>query len=157
MGTAEDFDDAHRTDSGIAWLESRHPDDGPFALYLALEMPHPPYTLPAEFYDMYDPADVPPLYPYDLPDAPSLRKFIREYLQLDKVSDAMLRKINAVYLGMISYSDWVLGRLLDAMDRLGLNDNTVLVLLSDHGDYAGDYGLVHKHAAGWRIRRHACR
>lgn len=151
MGVAEDFDDAHRVDSGIAWLESRSQDadakDQPFALYLALEMPHPPYTIPPEFYDMYDPADVPELRPANLPNEPELRKALRGCLEMDKVSVEMLRKINAVYLGMVSYSDWVLGRLLNAMDRLELNDNTVLVLLSDHGDYAGDYGLVHKHCA----------
>ena len=147
MGTVEDYDDVHRIDSAIDWLDSRKNGDKPFALYLPLDMPHPPYTVPQSFYEMYNPEDVPSPYPYDQAGQPEFRKWLRQYHHLDQVGEEFFRRINAVYLGMISYTDWLLGRLLDAMDRLNLTDNTVLVLLSDHGDYAGDYGMVQKNWA----------
>ncbi len=145
LGTPEDYEDAHRIESALHWLDGRQADDPPFALYLALEMPHPPYTVPASYYQMFSPDDVPPLRPFDLPGKPARLRLLREYHGMDRVSDAMLRQINAVYLGMVAYSDWLLGRVLEALDRLHLSENTVLVVLSDHGDYAGDYGLIHKH------------
>lgn len=45
---------------------------------------------------------------------------------------------------MISYTDWLLGELLAVMEELDLFENTVLIVSSDHGDWAGDYGLVEK-------------
>lgn len=45
---------------------------------------------------------------------------------------------------MIGYTDWLLGELVAVMEELGLFENTVLVVSSDHGDWAGDYGLVEK-------------
>lgn len=147
FGDVESYHDVYTVDDAVHWLHSREADAPPFALYLALGLPHPPYTAPPEFYHMYAPGDVPELRPRDLPDRPALHRHLRDYLQLDEAPDEMLRLINAVYLGMVSYFDWILGRLLDALDRLDLADNTVVVLLSDHGDYGGDYGLVHKNWA----------
>lgn len=144
LGTVEGFGDTHRVEAAIAWLESRGRGDKPFVLYLPLEMPHPPFTAPEPYYSMYDPADVPPLRPYELPGKPRRLQLLRQYHELDRMPDDMLRQISAVYLGMVSYSDWLLGRVLAALERLSLLDNTVIVALSDHGEFGGDYGLVCK-------------
>jgi len=48
------------------------------------------------------------------------------------------------YLGMISYADWLVGELLEALEKTGRASDTALILASDHGDWAGDYGLVEK-------------
>ena len=45
---------------------------------------------------------------------------------------------------MISYTDWLLGELMTVMEEKGLFENTVLIVSSDHGDWAGDFGLVEK-------------
>jgi choline-sulfatase len=55
-----------------------------------------------------------------------------------------MEKIQAIYLGMCSYADWMLGEMLAALDEAGLADETTVVATSDHGDWAGDYGLVEK-------------
>ncbi len=55
-----------------------------------------------------------------------------------------MRKIQSVYLGMISYSDWLLGELLAALERTGHAKNTAVFVFSDHGEWGGDYGLVEK-------------
>lgn len=61
---------------------------------------------------------------------------IRRTRRLDQLSDADFRKIQAVYLGMISYSDWLLGEVLEAVERTGHANDTSVFLFSDHGEWA---------------------
>jgi arylsulfatase A-like enzyme len=116
----------------------------PFCIYLPLAYVHPPFTAPADFYGMYDPAKVPPLRPPDLPKKPNFYEAIRRTRRLDQLTDRDFRKIQAVYLGMIGYSDWLLGELLEAVERTGHANDTAVFLFSDHGEWGGDYGLVEK-------------
>jgi len=120
----------------------------PFCLFLALFEPHPPYTISVDFYNLYDPRDIPSLAPADLPRRPRFHAALREYCGLTQVTDAELRKVRAVYYGQVSYSDWLLGELMEAMERTGRWRDTALLVCSDHGDYAGDYGLIEKWPAG---------
>ncbi len=116
----------------------------PFCLYLPLTFRHPPFTAPEGFYDMYNPADLPPLRPAGLPGKPNFHEAIRRTRGLDRLSDRDFRKIQAVYLGMVSYSDWLLGELLGAIDRSNHRDDTAVFTFADHGEWAGDFGLVEK-------------
>jgi len=143
-GGLEDTNDMRNVRSGIDFLRSRSGRDGPFLLYLPLSMPHPPYSAPQPYHDMYDPGDLPPLRPAGLEGKPDFHQLIRQYRNLDKLPDGLLEKIQAIYLGMNSYVDWMLGQLLDALDETGLADETAVFVFSDHGDWAGDYGLVEK-------------
>jgi arylsulfatase A-like enzyme len=127
---------------GIEFLRSPH--EQPFMLYLPLTFPHPPYSAPMPWHDMYDPADVPDLRPADLKDKPLFHRLIRKTRGLDRISDDDFRKIAAVYYGMITYSDHLLGELLRALDETGLADDTCVLFLTDHGDWAGELGLVEK-------------
>jgi choline-sulfatase len=105
---------------------------------------HPPFTAPADFYQMYDPAKMPALRPSNLPRKPNFYEAIRQTRRLDRLTEADYRRIQAVYLGMVSYSDWMLGELMAALDRTGHTKDTALFLFSDHGEWGGDYGLVEK-------------
>jgi choline-sulfatase len=143
-GLGETFD-AHCVQAGIDFITSRKRSDAPFFLYLPLILPHPGYSAPAPFHTMYDADDVPALRPVaDGPDIPLFRRQSRLYRRLDKLPERFFREINAVYLGMNSYVDWMLGNLLDALDASEVAEDTVFILASDHGDFAGDYGLVEK-------------
>lgn len=133
--------------AAIRFLEQRE-SDRPFCLFLALSQPHPPYRAPDGFHDLYDPDDLPPLIPPDLPGKPSFHAVLRGKMGLTGVSEAVLRQVRAVYLGQASFSDWLLGELLQALERTGLAATTALFATTDHGDYAGDYGLVEKWPAG---------
>jgi len=147
-GGPEDSADMHKVQAGIDFLRARQPGDKPFLLYLPLSLPHCPYSAPQPWHDMYDPDELPPLRPAELPGKPDYHRLIREYRRLNEVPDEVFRKIQAVYLGMNSYADWILGRLLDALEETGLAEDTTLVILSDHGDWAGDFGLVEKWPSG---------
>lgn len=122
--------------------------DRPFCIFLAMFQPHPPYTVPQDFWDMYRGEDLPPLVPPGLPGKPSYHASMRAAYGLDRLSDADLRKVRAVYYGQVSYSDWLLGELMQAMEKTGRDKDTALFVSSDHGDYAGDYGLVEKWPSG---------
>ncbi|MFP4107305.1 MAG: sulfatase-like hydrolase/transferase, partial [Phycisphaerae bacterium] len=139
------LDDLHDTDSvrlGIDFLSNRDTSK-PFCLFLPLSYPHCPYTTVQPYYDMYDPDRLPPLRPAGKGE-PDFHRLIREYRRLDEMEPQYLRKVNAVYLGMITALDAMLGRLLDALDEMNLADETAIIFLSDHGDWAGDRGLVEK-------------
>ena len=120
------------------------PTSKPFCVYLPLIWPHPPFTAPEDFYEMYRADDVPPLRPPGLPAKPNFHHAIRSALRLDQLTDSDFRKIQAVYLGMISYSDWLLGVLMEALEKSGHVNETALFTFADHGEWAGDFGLVEK-------------
>ncbi|MGB8480714.1 MAG: sulfatase-like hydrolase/transferase, partial [Acidobacteriaceae bacterium] len=67
---------------------------------------------------------------------------------LKNLNDATFRKIRAVYYGKVSYCDWLLGEVMETLESTGRNKDTALFVLSDHGDYAGDYGLIEKWPSG---------
>ena len=132
------------TRQAIRFLTGARDPDRPFFLQVNLEAPHPAYAAPEPWYGMYDP-DTIEAYPHTLPEnAPlSLRKQ-RELRTGDAADGAMLRKMQAVYYGMISRVDEQMGRIVAALDAAGLWDDTVVLLWSDHGDFAGQYGLGEK-------------
>ena len=122
--------------------------DNPFMLYLPTGFPHCPYHAPRGYHDMYNPEDIPELRPVCEDGKPSFYNKIRETRCLDKINDSEFKEINAKYLGMISYVDSIYGELLDALEETGLDQKTAIFMFSDHGDWAGDYGLVEKWPSG---------
>lgn len=139
--------DYHQMEDAVEFLKSRKADN-PFMLFIATTLPHCPYTAPEPWYSMYDPDEIPPLLQSEIENKPAFHKWIREYRRLDEMDNCEIRKIMAVYLGMVSYVDHMFGMLLDAMDETGLWNNTSLFFFSDHGDWAGDFNLVEKWPSG---------
>ena len=140
-GDRRSYPDFARVQAGIRVLQRPH--DHPFCLFLPLWFPHPPFTGPEDFFNLYQAADLPPLRPAGT-NKPAFYEAIRRSRRLERLGDADFRRINAVYLGMISYTDWLLGELLAALDASGHAADTAVIFASDHGEWAGDYGLVEK-------------
>jgi arylsulfatase A-like enzyme len=119
------------------WLLSVNPFD-----------PHPPYNPPWEYYRRFDPATLPgPLFrESDLAHQGRLGgiDFQTEPMRPDAFDGAGGRKAQALYYAMIEQVDEQFGRILDALDRTGQRDNTVIIFTSDHGEALGDHGLAHK-------------
>jgi arylsulfatase A-like enzyme len=131
-----------------AKILERKETERPVCIFLPLCSPHPPYSAPKGFHDLYDPGKVPPLRPAGLAKKPDFHDAIRKTFRIDLLSDSSLRKIRAVYYGMVSYTDWLLGELLETLERTNHASDTAVFVFSDHGDYAGDYGLVEKWPSG---------
>lgn len=102
----------------------------PFYLEINERYPHLPYVAPAPYDTMYSPDEV--------PIAPSVSR--------DRDDFRAIQEMHAVYYGMISLVDDAFGRVLDAVERLGLLDNTVIVFTTDHGDMIGHHDLWSKWA-----------
>lgn len=126
----------HETDVAIGWLESVDRTK-PFAAVVSWNPPHPPYDeVPQKYLDLYL-------------DSPRKRENVlcgdlRQHT--DKSGREMdLDSITRQYYAAVSGMDEQFGRLLDAVKRLGLEENTVVVLSSDHGDMLGSHGLLGKH------------
>ena len=146
--TSDHKDDWYQVNRAIELVRNWEPGDTPFMIFLAMPSPHCPFTCPQPWYDMYDPDDLPPLRPAELENQPVFKHLIRKYRGLDQLDEKILRKIRAVYLGMISYVDYLLGQLLTALEETGRDKDTSIFFFSDHGEWAGDYGLVEKWQSG---------
>ncbi|MCK5804416.1 MAG: sulfatase-like hydrolase/transferase [Lentisphaeria bacterium] len=145
-GAAEAHHDYRHVQGAIDYLLEG--PENPFVIYLPIAIPHCPFQAPQPWHDLIDPDDLPPLRPGELEGKPDFFNLIRRNRRLDELDEAHLRKINAVYLGMISFADYMLGQLMVALEESGHADDTCILLFSDHGDWAGDYGLVEKWPSG---------
>jgi choline-sulfatase len=139
--------DYRNVEAAIKILERREADR-PYCIFLPLTSPHPPYGAPEGFRGMHRPGDITGLRPIGLPHKPNYIEAIRKEYGIDKLPESTFRQIRALYYDMVSYSDWLLGEVMEAMERTGRAKDTALFVLSDHGDYAGDYGLVEKWPSG---------
>ena len=135
------YPDYTRVQAGIQVLQRQ--SDRPFCLFLPLWYPHPPFTGPADFFNRYGPDDVPPLRPASA-NKPPFYEAIRRSRGLERLTERDLRRINAAYLGLTSYTDWLFGEFMSALEASGRARDTTVIFASDHGEWAGDYGLVEK-------------
>ena len=127
---------------GIDFLRGEH--DRPFMLYLPLTLPHPWYSAPQPWHTMYRPEDVPAPRPPELAAKPMFHELIRKTRNLGRLDERECRRIAAVYLGAITYVDHLFGELLKTLDETGLAEDTCVIFCADHGDWAGEFGLVEK-------------
>jgi iduronate 2-sulfatase len=130
----------------------REVKDRPFFLALGFLKPHLPFVAPKKYWDLYPPDRIayvasPP--PKDVP-ACALHQWteLRAFLDMPAtgpLSDEQARQAVRGYRAATSYLDAQVGRVLDELDRLGLRDRTIVVLLGDHGWQLGEHGLWCKH------------
>ncbi len=144
-----DYDDDVANQS-VQWLfdQVRRSDDRPFLLVSSFTHPHNPFTISKEFWDLYDDAEIDmptvPFIPFEERDPWSQRyyKLIRQDEHI--VTDAHIRSARHAYYGMVSYLDQRVGQLIDALEKTGTFDNTVIVFTADHGDMLGERGMWYK-------------
>lgn len=125
--------------------------DQPWCVFVGPIGPHDPYVVPRRFLDLYDldSIELPESYEDDLRDKPNIYRRMRnqfwDQLQDDEIRDAIRH-----YWAYCSYEDELLGRLLERLDEKGQTDDTLVLLLSDHGDYVGAHGLFLKGVPAFR-------
>lgn len=132
--------DTRAADQAIELLE-RHGDE-PFFLGVGFVRPHVPFVAPSRFFDMYSLDDIFPVRnpPDDLDDIPAPAKNLRPFLWNNMgMSETEQRIALRGYYASTTYMDEQAGRVLDALDRLGLRDDTVVVFMGDHGWHLGEH------------------
>lgn len=135
----KDHWDTRIADTAIEELEQLRDAERPFALQVGFFSPHPPHIPTRETGRAIEPADV--LVP-DLDEAYLAGR--TSWQRRPPVRTANLRYSRALYLSMVLHLDKQIGRVLDALDELGLAEDTLVVYTSDHGSPLGDHGLRQK-------------
>jgi len=133
--TYEGFTTNILTDRALRFIKRRQEESAPFALSLHYRAPHAPWLpLPEQDWTPFENLD--PQIPN--PDYPGLKT--------DELKQQTRR-----YLASVASVDRNVGRLLDALDRRGLAENTVVVFTSDHGYNLGERGIWHKGNGVWIV------
>ena len=126
--------------------------DKPFFMGLGFLRVHVPLYVPQKWFDLYPLGEIqtPPYFPDDLNDIPPVGRMINDLPMMPSTAWAKesgeWKKIVQAYLACISYVDYELGRVLDALENSTHANNTVVVLWSDHGYRLGEKGTFAKHA-----------
>lgn len=134
-------------ESALRFLDEPRTD--PFCLYLPLNFAHPPYRVEEPFFSMHALASIPEPIPPVFDGKRSYMPAVHNVHGLQHLSVEDLKEIKRVYFGMVSRVDHQLGLLVQKLKARGLYDNTVIAVFSDHGDYAGDFGMVEKFLVGY--------
>lgn len=134
---------AYEGHEALEALKKMNPDK-PFSLTCSFGPPHPPFVVPKQYADLYNPADlsVPLSINDDLQNAPYQRN--NTAFDLRYTDSQMMQQMKQVYYAMVTQVDEWVGKLLDELDRKGLSENTLVVFVSDHGEMMGDHGLNSK-------------
>jgi arylsulfatase A-like enzyme len=136
---------AHRA---IDQFETYVEDDAPFYQSVHFFGPHNPYYLPREYFELYDHREL------DLPesavkesfrDKPSHQRLLEDDA-LKKYPTEDWKRLLAAYHGFVSLIDAQVGRLLDALEELGVAENTLVVFTADHGSFATAHKFLDKNA-----------
>lgn len=140
-GADQEQTDGIGANAAIKFLEDHR--DRPFFIAAGFYRPHCPYVAPKKYFDLY------PLESIQMPKEPA-----EHFEQIPKaalgstnpwpwfgVTELQSREAKRAYYAAISFVDAQIGRVLDALDRLGLTDRTVVVFWSDNGYHVGEHGL----------------
>jgi arylsulfatase A-like enzyme len=140
-------------DRAIAYLEAETRKDAPFLAFVSFPDPHHPFSPPGKYWDMYDPEDMilPDSFHNRSNNPPPHLAWLYETGELGApgygatlVSERQAREAMALTCGMISMVDDAVGEILNTLKRQGLDEETVVVFTSDHGDFLGDHGMILK-------------
>lgn len=136
----EDLREWKIVDYGISQLKKSHAR--PFFLSIGLHKPHMPWNVPRKYFDLHplDQIQLPPTQPDDLADLPpaGLKMARPEGDHRAILESGRWKEAVQAYLASISYTDAMLGRLIDALDASPHRDNTIIVFWGDHGWHLGE-------------------
>jgi arylsulfatase A-like enzyme len=148
------------TDEAISRLERYARSKDPFCLYVSFPDPHHPFAPPREYFHRHVPSEM-PLPGSFFDDHSASPEYIKAIIANRGVpnsdptmtwapSEEQFRAALAAELGSIEFIDHSVGRIVQAIDSLGLREDTIVVFTADHGDVFGDHGLMLKHFTHYR-------
>jgi len=126
----EDYFNARVLIEASRWLE-QNKDAKKFFLVVESFDPHEPWFVPEHYRCMYDNTDGP-------------EQVVSGYANTDNLRPELLRRTQANYTGLVTMCDRWFGYLYESMKSLGMLENTILVLTTDHGHSIGDFKYMGK-------------
>ncbi len=151
---AKDGNSALLTDRCLRMLDQAEATGKPFFLHMCYDDPHPPYFVPRPYDTMFNPDDLSLPETGDLANLPDWHEEAREQAGSAEASEADIRKVLAIYYGMIRYIDDEMARIYAALEAKGLLENTWIILGSDHGDYTGEKAFFNKSESLYKCLLH---
>ncbi len=147
------YADGQVADEAIRRLQTRKESGRPFFLAVGFLKPHLPFVAPKKYWDLYKREQFEPYpnqeAPVGAPEfAPTTWGELRNYSDIPDtgpLSAGQQRELIHGYYAAVSYTDAQIGRVLGELERLGLAQDTVVVLWGDHGWHLGDHGMWCKH------------
>jgi arylsulfatase A-like enzyme len=126
-------------------LDGLSAGSAPWCLFVGTIAPHDPYVVPERYLALYDLDDVPlpESFGDDLLDKPVIYRRMRE-MRFGQLSEREVREAIRHFWAYCTYLDDLFGRLLEALERTGQSDDTLVLYCADHGDYCGEHGLFAK-------------
>ncbi len=156
-GKGENLLDARIAAQAIELLEQYR--DRPFFLGVGFLKPHTPFLCPKRFFDLYKPKAMP--LPPDFAPRPTVGPGVPAAALTQRNGDLLsgdtritkleARAATAAYYACVSATDDQVGRVLSALDRLGLRERTLVVFLGDHGFHLGEKGKWSKHGSLYEV------
>ncbi len=121
----------------------------PFFLVGSLLKPHAPFMPAERFGNMFHPNDMQLPASWGKVNLPSVPKYVQESIKYWRVTPEVrdpqqARRLLAMYYACLAQSDDNIGKVLRALTELGLEEDTIVVYTSDHGDMLGEHGLWQK-------------
>jgi len=128
------------------WIRSLGGEE-PFFLWLSFPEPHNPYQVPEPYFSLFDPEELPPVHAGKeaLEDKGFKWQWTRrlgEYSYPDY--EELIPRARSNYFGLMRLIDDQVKRFVGFLEAEGLREDTLIVFLSDHGDFVGEYGLTRK-------------
>lgn len=151
----EDYFDGRIASRAIGKLKEFKKSDQPFFMTVGFIKPHLPFNAPKKYFDMYplDSIELPENYyaPQNAPEEAMHNWWeLRAYLDIPKkggpVSDKKAKELIRGYRACVTYVDAMIGRVLDTLEELEMDENTIVVLIGDHGWHLGEHSLWAKHS-----------
>jgi arylsulfatase A-like enzyme len=128
--TSRRYEPDYQTDQLIEFMQESidDPSGKPFFAMICYGPPHPPFDMPPHYESLYAPDEVP------------IRANVRE----DAAAQEKARAFTARYYGLVSQVDQCLGRVLDWIENASISEQTLVLVVSDHGEMAGEHELYGK-------------
>jgi len=145
------YQDGRVARKAVNELQKLQNSDSPFFLAVGFWRPHLPLNAPEKYWDLYNRQDIEIAdnrsRPENLPDQVSNSGEIFQYGRVEDYynSDAFHRETRHAYYACVSYVDAQIGKIMDALDKHGMAENTIVVLWGDHGWHLGEHNFWGKH------------
>lgn len=126
---------------------ARRPGEKPFMLLMSLTHPHDPFAIPRRYLDRFreEDIDLPQTRAAEVEDDPHSAR-LRTMYQLEEgvLSEEHIRRARHAYYGALAYVDDCFGEIVNTLEETGLCEDTVVMVIADHGEMLGERGLWYK-------------
>ncbi|MFY0626816.1 MAG: sulfatase-like hydrolase/transferase [Reichenbachiella sp.] len=161
--------EAYTAQNTIEMIKKHKDSDDPFFCWSTFYRPHQPYTPIKEYLDMYDISSwgegvasgssikKPESFYEAVESLPPMLQEQRnggnKVWNMDKAfeDEQLWRNYIGSYYALVTEMDFHIGQIIDALEKSGMKDETIIIYTSDHGDFVGNHGMVEKAAAGHNV------